>query len=76
MAEFQELMLFRPHPSDIDGRLISKATPEELRGKHSSSVNKMWNLSPSSLLLDNLMHNLRAERFTNHGSSTVVWSCR
>ncbi len=66
MAEFQELMDFPPAPKlGIDGRLSPrKATPEELRGEALFfGKAKCGTCHPAPYYTDNLMHNLRAERF-------------
>ena len=66
MAEFQELMDFPPAPKlGIDGRLSpKKATPEELRGETLFfGKAKCGTCHPAPYYTDNLMHNLRAERF-------------
>jgi cytochrome c peroxidase len=66
MAEFQELLDFPPAPNlGIDGKLdLSKATESERRGQtlffgkaNCSSCH------PAPYYTDNLMHNLKAERF-------------
>jgi cytochrome c peroxidase len=66
MAEFQELLDFPPAPKlGIDGKLdLSKATESERRGQtlffgkaNCSSCH------PAPYYTDNLMHNLKAERF-------------
>jgi cytochrome c peroxidase len=66
MAEFQELMDFPPAPKlGIDGRLSPrKATPEEQRGEALFfGKAKCGTCHPAPYYTDNLMHNLRAERF-------------
>lgn len=66
MAEFQELMDFPPAPKlGIDGRLSpKKATPEELRGEALFfGKAKCGTCHPAPYYTDNLMHNLRTERF-------------
>jgi cytochrome c peroxidase len=66
MAEFQELLDFPPAPKlGIDGKLIArKATPEELRGQDlffGKATCASCHTPP--YYTDNLMHNLRTERF-------------
>jgi len=66
MAEFQELLDFPPAPKlTILGKLDpSKATPQELRGEelfHGKA--QCAACHPAPFYTDNLMHNLRAERF-------------
>jgi cytochrome c peroxidase len=68
MAEFQELLDFPPAPKlDILGRLNpEKATESELRGEalfHGKA--KCATCHPAPYYTDNLMHNLRVERFYN-----------
>jgi cytochrome c peroxidase len=66
MAEFQELMDFPPAPKlGIDGKLDSrKASPPELRGETLFfGKAKCGTCHPAPYYTDNLMHNLRAERF-------------
>lgn len=66
MAEFQELLDFPPAPKlDIDGKLDpKKATPEELRGQEIFfGKGKCGTCHPAPYYTDNLMHNLRTERF-------------
>lgn len=66
MAEFQELLDFPPAPKlDVFGKLDpDKATPEEMRGQEvffGKGRCASCHLPP--YYTDNLMHNLRAERF-------------
>jgi cytochrome c peroxidase len=66
MAEFQELMDFPPAPRlGIDGKLDpKKASPQELRGQalfFGKAQCATCHIPP--YYTDNLMHNLRAERF-------------
>lgn len=66
MAEFQELLDFRPATSlDVYGKLDpKKATPAELRGQavfFGKAQCVTYHVPP--YYTDNLMHNLRAERF-------------
>ncbi len=66
MAEFQELMDFPPAPNlGIDGKLDpKKATPQELRGQALFlDKAKCATCHAPPYYTDNLMHNLRAERF-------------
>jgi cytochrome c peroxidase len=66
MAEFQALLDFPPAPKlGIDGKLDPrKATPEELRGQELFfGKAKCGACHPAPYYTDNLMHNLRAERF-------------
>ncbi|XXT38186.1 cytochrome B6 [Sorangium sp. So ce513] len=66
MSEFQEILDFPPAPKlAVDGRLDpAKATPQELRGEqvfHGKGQCATCHAPP--YYTDNLMHNLRAERF-------------
>jgi len=66
MAEFQNLLDFPPAPKlGVDGRLDrSKATPEEIRGEELFFGKAKCGLChPAPYYTDNLMHNLRTERF-------------
>lgn len=66
MAEFQAILDFPPAPKlNIWGKLDSnKATEAELRGEEVFFGNAMCNVChPAPYYTDNLMHNLRAERF-------------
>jgi cytochrome c peroxidase len=66
MAEFEALLDFPPAPKlDIYGRLDQKkATPSELRGQEIFfGKAKCAVCHPSPYYTDNLMHNLRTERF-------------
>jgi cytochrome c peroxidase len=66
MAEFQELMDFPPAPKlGIDGKLDpTQATQAELRGEVLfAGKAKCAVCHPGPYFTDNLMHNLRAERF-------------
>jgi len=68
MAEFQELLDFPPAPKlNVLGRLApTKATAAELRGQavfHGKGQCAACHAPP--YYTDNLMHNLRAERFFN-----------
>src|SRR5204863_2958318 len=66
MAEFQELMDFPPAPKlGIDGKLHPKrAGQAELRGQTLFFEKaKCATCHPAPYYTDNLMHNLRAERF-------------
>ncbi len=66
MAEFQELLDFPPAPKlGIDGKLDpAKATGAEQRGEALfSGKAKCAGCHPAPYYTDNLMHNLRAERF-------------
>jgi cytochrome c peroxidase len=66
MSELQEILDFPPAPKlGIDGRLDpAKATPQELRGEqifHGKA--RCGTCHPAPYYTDNLMHNLKAERF-------------
>ena len=66
MAEFQALLDFPPAPKlDVFGRLDpAKATPAELRGQEVFfGKGRCGDCHPSPYYTDNLMHNLRTERF-------------
>jgi len=66
MAEFQALLDFPPAPKlDIYGKLDpAKATPAEMRGQELFfGKAKCAVCHPAPYYTDNLMHNLRAERF-------------
>jgi len=66
MAEFQELLDFPPAPKlDVLGKLDpAKATPSELRGQDVfTNKGKCAVCHPAPYYTDNLMHNLKAERF-------------
>ena len=66
MAEMQEIFDFPPAPKlDIFGRLDpSKATESELRGQEVFfDKGRCAECHPAPYYTDNLMHNLRAERF-------------
>ncbi len=66
MAEFQELLDFPPAPKlGIDGKLIPiRATPAELRGQEIFfGKGQCATCHAAPYYTDNLMHNLRAERF-------------
>lgn len=66
MAEFQELLDFPPAPKlDVFGRLdAGKATEPELRGeKLFFGKGRCADCHPAPYFTDNLMHNLRTERF-------------
>jgi cytochrome c peroxidase len=66
MAEFQELLDFPPAPKlDVLGKLIpAKATESEKRGEAIfSGKGKCFSCHAPPYYTDNLMHNLRAERF-------------
>jgi cytochrome c peroxidase len=66
MAEFQELLDFPPAPKlDVFGRLDpAKATESELRGQDIFTGKARCAVChPAPYYTDNLMHNLRAERF-------------
>ncbi|OGW35059.1 MAG: cytochrome B6 [Nitrospirae bacterium GWD2_57_9] len=66
MGEFQNIMDFPPAPKlGIDGRLDpAKATPAELRGQELFfGKAKCGFCHPAPYYTDNLMHNLRVERF-------------
>jgi cytochrome c peroxidase len=66
MAEFQALLDFPPAPKlGWDGKLDpKKATPEELRGQELFFGNAKCSVCHAApYYTDNLMHNLRAERF-------------
>ncbi|NOX57729.1 MAG: cytochrome B6 [Planctomycetes bacterium] len=66
MAEFQELLDFPPAPKlDVFGKLDpSKATESELRGQGVFEGNGRCSAChPAPYYTDNLMHNLRTERF-------------
>lgn len=66
MAEFQELLDFPPAPKlDVFGRLDpAKATPAELRGQAVfAGKGKCMTCHAPPYYTDNLMHNLRTERF-------------
>jgi len=66
MAEFQELLDFPPAPKlDVFGKLIpEKATEAELRGEELfSGKAKCVTCHQAPYYTDNLMHNLKVERF-------------
>ena len=66
MAELQELLDFPPAPKlDVLGKLVpGKATPEELRGEAVFfGKGRCGSCHAAPYFTDNLMHNLRAERF-------------
>jgi cytochrome c peroxidase len=66
MAEFQELLDFPPAPKlDVLGHLDKKmATPAELRGEAIfNGKGKCAVCHPAPYYTDNLMHNLKTERF-------------
>jgi cytochrome c peroxidase len=66
MAEFQELLDFPPAPKlDVFGKLDkAKATPAELRGQELFFGKAHCAVChPAPYYTDNLMHNLRVERF-------------
>jgi len=66
MAEFESLLDFPPAPKlDVFGMLDeTKATPEELRGQNVFFGKARCAVChPAPYYTDNLMHNLRAERF-------------
>ncbi len=66
MAEVQALLDFPPAPKlGIDGRLdVRKASAAELRGQALFfAKGKCGTCHPAAYYTDNLMHNLRAERF-------------
>jgi cytochrome c peroxidase len=66
MAEFQEILDFPPAPKlGVDGRLDpAKAAPEELRGEQVfNGKGRCGTCHQAPYYTDNLMHNLRAERF-------------
>ncbi|XXZ10973.1 hypothetical protein WMF18_33020 [Sorangium sp. So ce315] len=66
MSEFQEILDFPPAPKlAVDGRLDpAKATPEELRGEQVfHGKGRCGTCHAPPYYTDNLMHNLRAERF-------------
>ena len=66
MAEFQELLDFPPAPKlDVLGKLDpAKATQAELRGQDVfTNKGKCAVCHPAPYYTDNLMHNLKAERF-------------
>ncbi len=66
MAEFMALLDFPPAPKlNIYGKLDStKATPSELRGETVFNGKAQCNVChPAPYYTDNLMHNLKAERF-------------
>jgi len=66
MAEFQELLDFPPAPKlGIEGRLDpKKATPSEMRGQAVFfGKARCAGCHPAPYYTDNLMHNLKAERF-------------
>ena len=68
MAEFQNLLDFPPAPKlDILGRLDpAKASPQELRGERVfSGKGQCISCHAPPYYTDNLMHNLRTERFFN-----------
>ena len=64
MAEFQALLDFPPAPKlGIDGKLNPKmATPSEMRGQALFSAH-CASCHPAPYYTDNLMHNLKVERF-------------
>jgi cytochrome c peroxidase len=66
MAEFQELLDFPPEPKlTVLGKLDpAKATPQELRGQELFfGKAQCAECHPAPYFTDNLMHNLRADRF-------------
>jgi cytochrome c peroxidase len=66
MAEFQELLDFPPAPKlGIDGKLDpKKATPSEMRGQEVFfGKARCAGCHPAPYYTDNLMHNLKTERF-------------
>jgi len=66
MAEFQELLDFPPAPKlGIDGKLNpKKATPSEMRGQEVFfGKARCAGCHPAPYYTDNLMHNLKTERF-------------
>jgi len=66
MAEMEELFDFPPAPKlDVFGRLdAAKATPEEFRGQEVFfGKGRCAECHPSPYYTDNLMHNLKTERF-------------
>ena len=66
MAEFQALLDFPPAPKlDVFGRLNpAKATPSELRGQDVfAGKGRCISCHAPPYYTDNLMHNLRTERF-------------
>jgi cytochrome c peroxidase len=66
MAEFQELLDFPPAPKlRIDGKLDpKKATPAEIRGQEVFfGKARCAGCHPAPYYTDNLMHNLKTERF-------------
>ncbi|MBI5683881.1 MAG: cytochrome B6 [Verrucomicrobia bacterium] len=66
MAEFQDLLDFPPAPKlDLFGRLDpAKATPQELRGQEIFfGKAQCAPCHPAPYYTDNLMHNLKVERF-------------
>lgn len=66
MAEFQELLDFPPAPKlNVFGKLdAAQATPAELRGEKLFSGKAQCAVChPAPYYTDNLMHNLRVERF-------------
>ena len=66
MAEFEELLDFPPAPKlDVFGKLNpDKASPAELRGQTVFfEKGRCAECHPAPYYTDNLMHNLRAERF-------------
>jgi cytochrome c peroxidase len=66
MAEFQELLDFPPAPKlNVLGKLdSSRATPQEMRGQELFFGKAQCSAChPAPYYTDNLMHNLRAERF-------------
>jgi cytochrome c peroxidase len=66
MAEFQELLDFPPAPKlGIDGKLDpKKATPSEMRGQEVFfDKARCAGCHPAPYYTDNLMHNLKTERF-------------
>ncbi|WP_437301659.1 cytochrome B6 [Sorangium sp. So ce426] len=66
MSEFQEILDFPPAPKlTLNGRLDpAKATPEELRGEQIfNGKGQCATCHAAPYYTDNLMHNLRAERF-------------
>lgn len=66
MAEFQEILDFPPAPKlDVLGKLDpAKATQSELRGQEVfTNKGKCAVCHPAPYYTDNLMHNLKAERF-------------
>jgi hypothetical protein len=65
MADLEEMLDFPPAPKlDVFGKLHpSKATQAEMRGQDISSAKASARAATSRRITDNLMHDLKTERF-------------